>query len=154
MSRSAEVWAAARDGAARPLPRPALPEDELPASHGLSFSAVQNLNAQWGLFLGANAASGFASAIANSVAWGVVRNDPFHRDPLDHIGLGIARSQTNLAAVVPPARNAGWIAEAYYSCSVFKGLRLAPEIQLYFAPALVPASGPIAVFTLRATAAF
>ena len=133
---------------------PALPEDELPASHGLSFSAVQNLNAQWGLFLRANAASGVGTTIGNSVAWGVVRNDPLHRDPLDQIGLGIARSQTNLAAVEPLARNAEWIAEAYYSCGVFKGLRLAPDIQLYFAPALAPASGPIAIFTLRATAAF
>jgi porin len=133
---------------------PAVPEGELPASHGLSFSAVQNLDPQWGLFLRANAATGLASPIANSVAWGVERNDPFHRDPLDQIGVGIARSQTNITAVAAPARNAEWIAEAYYNYTVFKGLRLTPDIQLYFAPALAPASGPIAIFTLRATATF
>ncbi len=133
---------------------PALPEDQLPASHGLSFSAVQNLNRQWGLFLRANTATGLATQIANSVAWGVVRNDPFRHDPLDQIGLGIARGQTNTAAVAAPARNAEWIAEAYYNYTVFKGLRLTPDLQLYFAPALAPASGPVAVFTLRATATF
>jgi porin len=133
---------------------PALPEDELPASHGLSFSAVQNLNPQWGLFLRANTATGLTSAIANSVAWGVVRNDPFLHDPLDQIGLGVARGQTNLAAVTAPARNAEWIGEAYYRYTLFKGLQLTPDIQLYFAPALAPATGPVAVFTLRATATF
>ena len=79
-----------------------------------------------------------------------MRNDPFHRDS----GSASLAAKTNLAAVEPPARNVEWIAEAYYSCSIFKGLRLAPDIQLYFAPALAPASGPIAIFTLRATAAF
>jgi porin len=133
---------------------PALPDDELPASHGLSFNAVQNLNARWGLFLRANAATGLASPIANSVAWGVVRNDPLRRDPLDQIGLGIARNQTNIAAVAAPARSAEWIAEGYYRYTVFKGLQLAPDVQLYFAPGLAPASGPVAVFTLRATATF
>jgi hypothetical protein len=33
-----------------------------------------------------------------------------------------------------------------------QGLHIAPDIQLYFDPALMPASGPVAVFTLRATA--
>jgi hypothetical protein len=133
---------------------PALPEDELPASHGLSFSAAQNLTKQWGLFLRANTATGLSSSIANSLAWGVVRNDPFRRDPLDQLGLGVARSQTNSAAVAAPARNAEWLAEAYYNYTIFKGLQLTPDIQFYFDPALTPASGPVAVFTLRATATF
>jgi hypothetical protein len=133
---------------------PALPEDELPASRGLSFSAAQNLNAQWGLFLRANTATGLATPIANSLSWGVVRNDPFRHDPLDQFGLGVGRSQTNPEAPGAPARNAEWLAEAYYSYTVFKGLRVAPDIQLYFTPALAPASGPAAVFTLRATANF
>jgi len=134
--------------------QPALPQDELPSSRGLSFSAVQNLNAKWGLFLRANTATGLATPIANSLSWGVVRNDPLHHDPLDQFGLGVARSQTNPGAVGVPARNAEWLAEAYYSYTVFKALRIAPDIQLYFAPALAPASGPAAVFTLRATANF
>jgi hypothetical protein len=133
---------------------PALPENELPASHGLSFSAAQNLNSQWGLFLRANTATGLTSSIASSVAWGVVRNDPFRHDPLDQLGFGIAWNQTNMAAVAAPARNAEWLAEAYYNYTVFKGLQVAPDIQLYPDPALAPASGPIAIFMLRATATF
>jgi Carbohydrate-selective porin, OprB family len=133
---------------------PPLPADELPAAHGFSFSAAQNLNAQWGVFLRANTATGLTSSIANSVAWGVVCNDPFRHDRLDQIGLGVARNQTNIAGVDAPARNAEWLAEAYYNYTVFKGLQVSPDIQLYLDPALAPASGPVAIFTLRATATF
>jgi Carbohydrate-selective porin, OprB family len=133
---------------------PPLPEDELPAAHGFSFSAVQNLNAQWGLFLRANMATGLSTSIANSVASGVVRNNPFGHDPLDQLGFGIARNETNIAAVAAPARNAEWLGEVYYGYTVFKGLQFAPDIQLYPAPSLAPASGPVAIFTLRATVTF
>jgi carbohydrate-selective porin OprB len=133
---------------------PDLPADELPASHGISFSAEQNFDARWGLFLRANMATEASSTIASSLAWGVVRRDPWHRDPLDQAGLGIARNRTNFAAVDAPARPAEWVAEAYYDYTVFKGLQLAPDLQLYFAPAQSPASRPVAVLTLRATASF
>jgi Carbohydrate-selective porin, OprB family len=133
---------------------PDLPVDELPAAHGLSFSATQNLTEGWGLFARANTATGLTSPIANSVAWGVVRDNPFGRDPLDQIGLGAARAQTNPSAVSIPVRNAEWLAEAYYGYTVFKGLQLTPDLQLYFKPALAQSSGPAAVFTVRATATF
>jgi Carbohydrate-selective porin, OprB family len=133
---------------------PTLPEDELPSARGLSFSAAQNITKNWGLFLRVNAATGLSSEIANSVAWGIVRNDPFRRDPLDRLGFGIARNRTNIAAVAAPALHAEWLAEAYYDYTVFKGLQLAPDIQLYFAPALAPSAGPTAILTLRATATF
>jgi hypothetical protein len=42
---------------------------------------------------------------------------------------------------------------ALYSYTVFKGLRLTPDIQLYLDPALHPGTGSTAVFTIR-TAAF
>ncbi|MGH9805704.1 MAG: carbohydrate porin [Terriglobia bacterium] len=134
--------------------QPAIPASGLSSSRGLSFNAVQNLNAQWGLFLRANTATGNSTSIAASVAWGAVRNDPFHHDPLDQAGLGIAWSRTNHAAVEAPARNAEWIAEAYYNYTIFKGLQIAPDLQFYFDRALGTAAGPEAILTLRATASF
>ena len=114
---------------------------------------MQNLNAQWGLFLRANTATGNSTAIATSIAWGAVRNDPFYHDPLDRAGLGVAWSKTNHAAAAV-AGNAEWIAEAYYSYTVFKGLQIAPDLQFYFERALGSSPGPEAVLTLRATANF
>ncbi len=134
--------------------QPALPEQELSSSRGLSFNAVQNIDPKWGLFLRGNTASGLNNPIETSVAWGIIRNDPFVHEPLDQLGLGVAWNKTNLAAVGEPARNAEWVAEAYYNYTVFKGLQISPDIQLYFNPALAPAADPEAVFTLRATATF
>ena len=134
--------------------QPALPEEELSSSSGVSFNAVQNINPEWGVFLRANAATGTISPIASSIAGGVIRNDPFTHDPLDQIGLGVARNRTNTAALDQPARHAEWVADAYYNYTVFKGLQLSPDIQLYANPALAPGAGPEAVFTLRVTATF
>lgn len=52
------------------------------------------------------------------------------------------------------ARNAEWVVEVYYTHAIFKGLRITPDIQFYPNPALSPAAGPAAVFTLRATTTF
>ena len=70
------------------------------------------------------------------------------------MGLGIFWDKTNLKAVAQPARNEEWGAELYYSCTIFKGLRLTPDVQLYFDPALKPGAGPSAIFTIRITALF
>ncbi|HEU0154713.1 MAG TPA: carbohydrate porin [Stellaceae bacterium] len=134
--------------------QPALPTSGVSSSRGLSFNAAQNLNAQWGLFLRANTATGNSTAIATSLAWGAVRNDPFRHDPLDQAGLGIAWNKTNRAAFLTSARNAEWIAEAYYNYTIFKGLQIAPDLQLYFVRALGTDAGPEAILTLRATASF
>jgi hypothetical protein len=123
-------------------------------SRGLSFNAVQNIDAKWGLFLRANGASGTAIPIAVSVAWGGICDDPFHHNRLDQLGLGVFWDKTNLAALSQPARNAEWGSELYYNFTVFKGLRLTPDFQLYFDPALHPGFGPAAVFTVRTTAFF
>jgi len=120
----------------------------------VSFNAVQNIDAKWGLFLRANGASGTAIPIETSVAWGGIRNNPFLRNKLDQVGFGVFWDKTNLKAVAQPARNAEWGAELYYSYTVFKGLRLTPDIQLYLDPALKPGAGPAAVFTVRTTAFF
>jgi hypothetical protein len=134
--------------------QPALPEQEVSSSSGLSFNAVQNIDAKWGLFLRANTATGLISTIATSVAWGVIRNDPFVHNPLDQLGLGIAWNKTNIGTVGEPARSAEWVAEIYYDYTVFKGLQIAPDIQAYPQPALAQTFGPEAVFTLRATVTF
>ena len=134
--------------------QPALPEEQLSSSRGVSFNAVQNVDAEWGVFLRANAATGTIGAIAASIAWGAIRNDPFAHDPLDQAGLGIAWNKTNLAAFEEPVRHAEWVVDAYYNYTIFKGLQLSPDIQFYAAPALAPGSGPEAVFTLRVTATF
>jgi len=123
-------------------------------SAGASFNAAQNIDEKWGLFLRANGASGTANPIETSIAWGGIYNDPLGRNKLDQIGLGIFWDKANLKAVGQPARNAEWGAEFYYSYTVFKGLRLTPDVQLYFDPALRPGAGPAAVFTIRTTAFF
>jgi carbohydrate-selective porin OprB len=118
------------------------------------IDAVQNIDRDWGLFLRANTVSGRSSAIARSVAWGVIRNDPFRRDPLDRIGFGLVWDKTNSAVIAGPARPMEWISEISYDCTIFKGLRVTPDIQYYFEPALTPHSGPVAVLTLCTTLAF
>ena len=123
-------------------------------SQGVSFSAVQNIDSKWGLFLRANGASGTAIPIETSVAWGGIYNNPLERNKLDQVGLGIFWDKTNQKAVGQPARNAEWGTELYYNYALFKGLWLTPDIQLFFDPALHPGAGPAAVFTLRATALF
>lgn len=123
-------------------------------SQGVSFNGVQKIDKKWGLFLRANGASGTAIPIEASVAWGGIYNNPFERNKLDQAGLGIFWDKTNLKAVAQPARNAEWGAELYYSYTIFKGLRLTPDVQLYFDPALKPGAGPAAIFTIRTTAFF
>ncbi|MGH7044890.1 MAG: carbohydrate porin [Stellaceae bacterium] len=134
--------------------QPAVAAQQLTRSRGLSVNAAQNLDSAWGLFLRANTASGHNNPIAASLGWGIVRNDPFAHDPLDQAGIGIAWNRTNPGAVGEPARNAEWVVEAYYDYTVFKGLQIAPDIQLYPRPALASTRGSEAVLTLRATAIF
>jgi hypothetical protein len=133
--------------------QPSVPEQPS-SSRGLSFNAVQNIDSKWGLFLRANGASGTAIPIEASVAWGAICNDPFHHNRLDQLGLGVFWNKTNLAALSQPARNAEWGSELYYNFTVFKGLRLTPDFQLYVDPALHSGSGPAAVLTVRTTAFF
>jgi hypothetical protein len=121
---------------------------------GVSFSAAQNIDPKWGLFLRTNDASGTATPIETSVAWGGIYNNPFERNKLDQVGLGVFWDKTNLKAVGQPARNAEWGAELYYNYALFKALWLTPDVQLYFDPALHPGAGPAAVFTIRTTALF
>ena len=121
------------------------------ASQGVSFSAAQNLTARYGIFIRASNASGEAIPIETSVAFGGIVNDPFGRHRLDQAGLGIAWDKTNKAAVGSPSREAEWVAELYYSYTVFKPLHLTPDVQVYCNPALAPDTSFAVAFTLRAT---
>jgi hypothetical protein len=123
-------------------------------SQGVSFSAVQNLNATYGLFLRVNNASGDAIPIETSVAFGGIVHNPFGRNRLDQAGIGVAWDQTNQAAVGAPARGSEWVSELYYSYTVFKALQLTPDLQVYFNPALAPNTSVAAVFSLGATLNF
>jgi carbohydrate-selective porin OprB len=121
------------------------------ASQGVSFNAVQNLNARYGLFLRANNASGAASPIETSVAFGGIVNNPFGRNRLDQAGIGVAWDKTNTSAAPTPARGSEWVGELYYNCTVFKAMQLTPDVQLYVNPALAPNTSVAAVFSLRVT---
>jgi hypothetical protein len=48
--------------------------------------------------------------------------------------------------------DAGWVSKASYDFTLFKGLRIAPDIQLYRRPAPASISDSEAVLRLRATA--
>jgi len=133
--------------------QPSVPQQPS-ASQGVSFSASQNLNATYGLFLRVNNASGDAIPIETSVAFGGIKNDPFGRNRLDQAGIGIAWDKTNQAAVGGPARGAEWVSELYYNYTLFKALQLTPDLQVYFNPALAPNTSVAAVFSLRATINF
>jgi len=125
------------------------------ASQGVSFSAVQNLNATYGLFLRANYASGAAIPIETSVAFGGIMNNPFGRNRLDQAGLGLAWNKTNQAAVAGPALSAEWVGELYYNYTVFKPMQITPDVQVYFHPALAQNighnTGTAVVFSIRTT---
>ena len=133
--------------------QPSVPQQPS-SSKGISFSGVQDIGPKWGVFLRANHASGSAIPIATSVAWGAIYNDPLGRNPLDRVGLGMFSDKTNFKALGQPARNTEWGTELYYHYTIFKGLRLTPDIQFYFDPALNPRAGAAAVLTIRTTAFF
>lgn len=121
------------------------------ASQGVSFSAVQNITAKYGVFLRVNNASGDAIPIETSVAFGGIVNDPFGRHRLDQAGLGIAWDKTNRLAAGTPSRDAEWVGELYYSYTVFKPLHITPDLQVYCNPALAATTSLAAALTLRAT---
>jgi porin len=126
-------------------------------SIGISLSASQQLTDRWGAFFRVSNATGSDIAIRTSIATGVIRNDPFGRNPSDQAGLALGWNKTNHDAVgvLPDGVLEGeWVSEIYYNYTVFKGLSLTPDLQVFWNPALIPSSGPEAVFTLRATLFF
>jgi hypothetical protein len=152
--------------------QPAVPE--FPSrSEGFSVNVAQNIGADWNVFLRANQASGTDNPIATSIGVGLVRNNLLQQGKEDQAGLGFFWDKTNMgaAALLPPEeafgvsdplypviRGAEWGTEIYYRFSVFKGLQVTPDVQLFFASTFgggaTQQSGTIAVFTLRSTLFF
>jgi hypothetical protein len=133
--------------------QPSVPQQPS-ASQGVSFSASQDINETYGLFVRVNNASGTVVPIETSIAFGGIVNNPFDRLRLDQAGVGIVWDKTNKAAVRGPSRNAEWVTELYYNYWLFKGMFLTPDLQVYFNPALAPNTSVAAAFTLRTTFQF
>jgi hypothetical protein len=136
--------------------QPGVPESPIP-SRGVSFSASQEIGRKWGAFVRISNASGDATPIMTSIAFGGVRNDPFGRYPLDQAGLAFAWDKTNFAATgvtSAEARPSELVTELYYAFTVFKGLQITPDVQLFFHPALSPNTAIAATFTIRSTFIF
>jgi hypothetical protein len=69
--------------------QPSVPQQPS-SSYGYSFSAMQKIDSEWGVFSRINHASGEASSILTSLAGGATLNNPFGRNELDRLGLGVA----------------------------------------------------------------
>jgi len=124
------------------------------AAQGVSFSAVQNFGEKWGLFLRASHATGAVSPIETSIGWGAIYNDPFGHRKGDQLAAGFFWNKTNERVFDPSIRPAEWGMEYYYRYTVFKGLQITPDVQIYVNPAASEKRGPAAMFTLRTTAYF
>lgn len=124
------------------------------ASKGISFSASQDFDDQYGVFLRVNNASGAAIPIQTSVGFGLVVNDPFDRMRLDQAGIAVAWDKANKSNLGGAGRNAEWIGELYYNYWLFKGMILTPDVQVYVNPVLAPDTKLAGVFTLRTTFQF
>lgn len=133
--------------------QPSVPQQPS-ASQGVSFSASQDLTPRFGLFIRANNASGAAIPIETSVAFGGIVNNPFGRQRLDQLGIGIAWDKANKAVVGSPSRSAEFVAELYYNVRIFKGWHVTPDLQVYINPVLAPNTDVAAVLTLRTTVHF
>ncbi len=131
--------------------QPSVPQQPV-SSIGWSANAVQNINANWGLFARANHSTGPISPIATSIAGGVAYNNPFNFGKKDQIGVGLAWNATNMSAYAGQAvRSSETVAEAYYNHVFFKVLQVGPDVQVIFNPALYPHAGTAEVFTFRIT---
>jgi Carbohydrate-selective porin, OprB family len=152
--------------------QPAVPE--FPSrSEGVSINAAQDIGADWNVFLRVNQASGTDNTIASSIGVGLIRNNLFQRGKEDEAGIGFFWDKTNMgaAALLPPdeafgvadplhpvIRGAEWGTEIFYRFSVFKGLQVTPDVQLFFGSTFgggpTQQSGTVAVFTVRSTLFF
>ncbi len=124
------------------------------ASQGVSFSAVQNIDATYGLFLRVNNASGSAIPIQTSVAFGGIVNDPLGVDRPDQAGIGVAWDKTNKSVVGEASRGSEFVVELYYSYAVLKALQITPDVQVYINPALAPSTRLGAILSIRTTINF
>ncbi len=127
-------------------------------TRGFSINASQNLDRRLGVFMRLNHATGSAIPIETSIAAGFVYNNPFERNRLDEIGLGAAWNKTNgtnlTAAQISFFRPSEWVVETYYNYTIFKALKVTPDVQFFINPALSQNHRVSEVFTLRTTWTF
>jgi hypothetical protein len=123
-------------------------------STGVSFSASQELGDKWGVWGRANNATGNQIPIRSSYNVGAVLKDPFIRNPSDQIGAAIGWNKTNFQNTGPGVRGGEWASELYYRYQLLKFVSLTPDVQVFWNPAFLPSSGPVAVFTVRTTLSF
>jgi carbohydrate-selective porin OprB len=123
-------------------------------STGVSFSASQELGDKWGVWGRVNNATGTQIPIRTSYNAGAIMNDPFVRNPSDQIGLALGWNKTNVQNTGGGVRGGEWVSEVYYRYQVLKAMSLTPDAQVFWNPAFLPSSGPVAVFTIRTTLSF
>lgn len=125
------------------------------SSTGVSLSISQELTDRYGTFLRVNNATGPGIPIRTSYAGGAVWNNPIERNPADQAGLALGWDKTNHQAVgTTGVRDGEWVAELFYKATIFKGMNLTPDVQMFWNPGLTLNAGPVAVFTLRTTVSF
>jgi Carbohydrate-selective porin, OprB family len=124
-------------------------------SVGTSFSASQDITEKYGVFLRLNSATGADIPIRRSYAWGGVWNNPIGRNGNDQLGLAAGWNKTNHDLTgYAGTRDGEWVSEIYYKATIFKGMHVTPDIQVFWNPALAPKASAEAVFTLRTTVSF
>ncbi len=122
-----------------------------PATQGWSLNAVQDLDETWALFGRANSASGFTTAVGASYALGLAMNDPLRRSPTDQIGLAIGYSGPGSSAGARRGGGGEGIIETYWSWTLFGGVLLTTDAQLYVEPVLDSERNSGWVLSLRTT---
>ena len=124
-------------------------------STGVSLSISQDLTERYGAFLRINNATGPDLPIRTSIAGGAVWNNPIRRNKNDQVGFALGWNKTNPNFVGgTPAHDGEWVTELFYKATIFKGMHITPDVQVFWNPPLVPTSGPVAVFTVRTTVSF
>ncbi len=124
-------------------------------SVGTSFSMSQELSEKYGVFLRLNNATGADIPIRRSYAWGGVWNNPIGRNKSDQLGVAAGWNKTNHDLTgYAGTRDGEWVSEVFYKATIFKGMHITPDVQVFWTPALASKGGPEAVFTVRTTVSF
>jgi hypothetical protein len=124
-------------------------------STGISLSISQDLTERYGGFLRINNATGSDIPIRTSYAAGAVWNNPIRRNRSDQLGLAVGWNKTNHSFTgTSGVRDGEWVTELFYKATIFKGMHITPDVQVFWNPAFAPNAGPEAVFTVRTTVSF
>ena len=82
-------------------------------------------------------------------------NNPIRRNRSDQLGFAVGWNKTNHSFTGNTGvRDGEWVTELFYKATIFKGMHITPDIQVFWDPALAPHASPEAVFTVRTTVTF